>query len=162
MYCCLTHWGWDKMAAIFQTTFSNAFSWMNIYQFRLKLHWSLFPRVQLTIFQHWFRWWFGTKQATRYNLNQWWLVYWCIYASFGLNELTHHGLVMPHGNINLVNIGSGNGFLTAPSHYLNLDFSLVRFSDIHLRGTGLILGLHLASERLCYKLTPSLIGWAQT
>ena len=24
----LTHWGWDKMAAIFQTTFSNAFSWM--------------------------------------------------------------------------------------------------------------------------------------
>ena len=24
---CLTHWGRDKMAAIFQTTFSNAFSW---------------------------------------------------------------------------------------------------------------------------------------
>ena len=22
-------------------------------------------------------------------LNQWWLVYWCIYASHGLNELTH-------------------------------------------------------------------------
>ena len=26
----LTHWGCDKMAAIFQTTFSNAFSWMKI------------------------------------------------------------------------------------------------------------------------------------
>ena len=25
------------------------------FQFRLKFHWSLFPRVQLTIFQHWFR-----------------------------------------------------------------------------------------------------------
>ena len=25
----LTHWGRDKMAAIFQTTFSNAFSWMS-------------------------------------------------------------------------------------------------------------------------------------
>ena len=24
----LTHWGWDKMAAIFKTTFSNGFSWM--------------------------------------------------------------------------------------------------------------------------------------
>ena len=24
----LTHWGWDKMDAISQTTFSNAFSWM--------------------------------------------------------------------------------------------------------------------------------------
>ena len=23
----LTHWGWGKMAAIFQTAFSNAFSW---------------------------------------------------------------------------------------------------------------------------------------
>ena len=27
----LTHWGRDKMAAIFQTTFSNAFSWMKMY-----------------------------------------------------------------------------------------------------------------------------------
>ena len=45
----------DKMAAIFQTTFWNAFSWMKMYQFRLRFHWSLFPRVKLTIFQHWFR-----------------------------------------------------------------------------------------------------------
>ena len=51
----LTHWGWDKMAAIFQTTFSNAFSWIKMFKFRLIFHWSLFPRVQLTIFQHWFR-----------------------------------------------------------------------------------------------------------
>ena len=50
----LTHWGWDKMAAIFQTTFSNAFSWMKIYKFRLRFHLSLFPRVQLTIFRHCF------------------------------------------------------------------------------------------------------------
>ena len=52
---CLTHWGREKMAAIFQTTFSSAFSWMKMFKFRLKFHWSLFPRVQLTIFQHWFR-----------------------------------------------------------------------------------------------------------
>ena len=51
----LTHWGRDKMAAIFQTTFSNAFSWMKMYEFRLKFHCRLFLRVQLTIFQHWFR-----------------------------------------------------------------------------------------------------------
>ena len=51
----LTHWGPDKMAAIFQTTFSKAFSRMKIYEFWLRFHWSLFPRVQLTIFQHWFR-----------------------------------------------------------------------------------------------------------
>ena len=48
----LTHWGRDKMAAIFVTTISNAFSWMKINKFRLRFHWSLFPRDQLTIFQH--------------------------------------------------------------------------------------------------------------
>ena len=37
----LTHWGRDKMAAIFQTTVSNGFSWMKMYEFRLKFHWSL-------------------------------------------------------------------------------------------------------------------------
>ena len=51
----LTHWGWDNMAAISQSAHSNAFPWMKIYEFRLKFHWSLFLRIQLTIFQHWFR-----------------------------------------------------------------------------------------------------------
>ena len=51
----LTHWGRDKMAAIFQTTFSNAISWMKMFEFRLKFYWSLFLKVQLIIFQHWFR-----------------------------------------------------------------------------------------------------------
>ena len=39
----------------FQTIFSNAFSWMKTYKFRKRFHWSMFPRVQLTIFQHRFR-----------------------------------------------------------------------------------------------------------
>ena len=43
----LTHWGRDKMDAISQTTFSNTFSWMKIFEFRLTFHWSLFPRFQL-------------------------------------------------------------------------------------------------------------------
>ena len=43
----LTHWGWDKKATIFQTTFSNAFSWMKMYKIRLRFHRSLCPRVQL-------------------------------------------------------------------------------------------------------------------
>ena len=83
----LTYWGRVKMAVVFQTTFSNAFSWMKMYEFQLKFHWILFPRVQLTIFQHWFRQWLGAGQATSHYLNQWWLVYWCIYESLCLNEL---------------------------------------------------------------------------
>ena len=35
--CLLTHWAWDKMNAIFQTTFSNGFSRMKMYEFWLKL-----------------------------------------------------------------------------------------------------------------------------
>ena len=84
----LTHWGWDNMATIFQTIFSIAFSWMKMYVLQLKFHWSLFLRVQLTIFQHWLGWWLGANQVTSHSLNQWWLVCWCIYTSLSLNELT--------------------------------------------------------------------------
>ena len=67
-----THWGQDKMAVIFQTTFSTAFPWMEMFEFRLKFHWNLFLRVQLIILQHWFRKWLGAEPATSHYLNQWW------------------------------------------------------------------------------------------
>ena len=82
----LTHWGRDKIAAVSQTTLSNAFSWMKMLEFRLRFHWSLFLSVQLTIFQHWFRYWLGAGKATSHYLKQWWLNYRRIYASLGLNE----------------------------------------------------------------------------
>ena len=41
---CLTHWGRDKMDDIFQTTFSNAFSWMKIYEFRLSFSLKFVPK----------------------------------------------------------------------------------------------------------------------
>ena len=47
----LTHWGWD----IFQTTFSNAFSFMKMFQFRLRFHWSLL---------------FSLKNKPQWNLNR--------------------------------------------------------------------------------------------
>ena len=50
---------------------------------------SLFPGVKFAIFQHWFRQWLGADQATCHYLNQRWLVYWRIYASFGLNEFIY-------------------------------------------------------------------------
>ena len=83
----LTHWGWDKMAATSGMIFSNAFSWMKMYEFWFKFHWSLFPMLQLTIFQYWLRQWLGTNQVTSHHLNQWWLDYWHIYVSIGLKKL---------------------------------------------------------------------------
>ena len=41
----LTHWGRDKMAAILQTTYSNPFSWMKMYEFGFKFHCNLVLRV---------------------------------------------------------------------------------------------------------------------
>ena len=51
----LTHWGRGKIAAISQTTMSSAFSRIKMLEYRLKFHWSLFLRVQLTISQQWYQ-----------------------------------------------------------------------------------------------------------
>ena len=48
----LTHCDRDNMAAMSQTTFSSAFSWMKMFEFRLNINWSLFLRVQLMIFRY--------------------------------------------------------------------------------------------------------------
>ena len=51
----LTHWSRDKIATISQMTFSNAFSWTKIHEFRLRFHWILFLKFELIIFQQYFR-----------------------------------------------------------------------------------------------------------
>ena len=58
-----------------------------IYEFRLRLHWSLFLVFKLTISYHWPRQWLDLDQETSDYPNQWWLIDWRIYASLGLNEL---------------------------------------------------------------------------
>ena len=48
----LQHSRRDKLAAIFQTPFSNAFSWRKHINFDYIYHWTLFPETGLVIFQH--------------------------------------------------------------------------------------------------------------
>ena len=79
--------GREKMADISQTTFSKNFSSLEIIEIWLRFQWSLFLRVQLAIFQHWFRRRLGAGQVTSHCLNQLWLVKGRIYASLGLNDL---------------------------------------------------------------------------
>ena len=43
----LTHERPDKIASIFQTIFSDAFSWITVYDFQFECHWTLFLKVQL-------------------------------------------------------------------------------------------------------------------
>ena len=55
-------WGQDKMAAIFQKTFCNTFSWMKMYEFQLRFRRSLFLRVKLTALVQIMAWcWPGDK-----------------------------------------------------------------------------------------------------
>ena len=51
----ITHWGRDKIAAIWQMRFSNAFSWMKMFEFCLRFQWNLFLRFEIPIFHHWYR-----------------------------------------------------------------------------------------------------------
>ena len=46
---------WEEMAANSHNTFSDAFSWIKLYEFWLKCHWNLLLRCKLTVFQHWIR-----------------------------------------------------------------------------------------------------------
>ena len=81
------------MAAISQTTFWSAFSWIKMYKFRLKFHWILFLRVQQYSS-------IGSDDglaSTRRQAIIWTndgLVYWCICASLSLNELTKPNMIL--------------------------------------------------------------------
>ena len=66
----LTHLASDRMAAVLQMIFSDAFSWMKNFVFLSKFHRGLFLSIQLTITQHWFWWWLGAKKARSHYLNQ--------------------------------------------------------------------------------------------
>ena len=55
----LTYFLLDKMAAISQTIFSDAFSWIQSFIFWLIFHGSVFLCIQLTMTQQWFTQWHG-------------------------------------------------------------------------------------------------------
>ena len=43
----LTYWGQDKVVATFQKTFSYVFSWIKLYEMRLRFHWRIFPKFTI-------------------------------------------------------------------------------------------------------------------
>ena len=96
-------------------------SWKKLHRLRLKFHRRLFPMVQLTTPQHWFRQWLVALSATSHYLNQCWLFYWRIYASYDLNELTVCGLMTPY-SLRLLDHHCFRQWpvaCSAPSYYLN-------------------------------------------
>ena len=75
---------WTKRAAILQTIFSDAFSWMKNFVFWLKVHWSLLPGVQFTIYLG-----IGLNNSLTPNRRQAiiWInadpIHWCICGTWG-------------------------------------------------------------------------------
>ena len=84
----LTHWGRDKMDAISQMIFSYAFSWMKMYELRLKFHWRLFPRVKINNIPAFVQIMAWRRPGEKPLSEPIMVTYWRIYASLGLNELT--------------------------------------------------------------------------
>ena len=68
--CLCNSWGWDRMAEIRETTFSNSFLSMKFVIFGFKFGGICFQIVHYMIGQHWFRYWLGSKEETSHYLNQ--------------------------------------------------------------------------------------------
>ena len=66
---CLTHWDRNIMVIILQTTFSNAFYWIQIGVFWLKSHWNLFPRPNWQDVRLWLGQSAGTAKVRSHYLN---------------------------------------------------------------------------------------------
>ena len=78
----LAHWGRGKIAAIFQTTYSNAFSWMKMFEFWLTFHISLkfVPKGSVNNIP-------ALVQIMAWRQSGDKPFYWRIYVSLGLNVL---------------------------------------------------------------------------
>ena len=73
------------MAVNFLTTISNAFSWIKNIEISIEIllkFVSKGPTNNIPALVQIMAW----RQATSHYLSQWWLIYWCIYASLALNE----------------------------------------------------------------------------
>ena len=104
----LTHWGQDKVATMLQT-FPNIFHWTKTFEFKKKLHWNL------SLGSNWQWVSIGSDNGLVPNRQQAiiWTndgpVYWYVYESLGLDELTLSALPK---------ISCRNKFSTMPANAL--------------------------------------------
>ena len=78
----LTHWGRNKMATTFKCIFSNENLCISLKLSLKFVSWA--PITNIITLVHVMAW---CRPGDKPLSEQWWLVYWRIYASLGLNEL---------------------------------------------------------------------------
>ena len=123
----LTHWGQDKMDAIWQTTFSSAFSWMKMFEFELKFHWGLFlrdPINNIPALVQIMAWYLrGDKPLSEPMMGSL-LMHICVPLPQWVNSLWHSSAIWQHrSGSTLVQIMAW--CLMAPGHYLNQCWLLI-------------------------------------
>ena len=129
---------------------------------------ALWGRVDAAVNYHWFRQWLVAWATPSHYLNQYWnVVNWTLRNKFQRN-LNRHSYTFMLEN------AFGNGVCDLTSILPRLQYFKVQIDFIHIFQdycteigeiklyTGLILDLRPAYGRRRYKVTPSLIGWAQT
>ena len=99
-----------------------------MHKFRLRFHKILFPKVQLTISEHWFRKWLGPDQATSHYLKQCWFAdaYMHHSASMSLYINTLHTVWISYLRYN-----SSQPYLYANMY---LSMSEISFTDSKVQG----------------------------
>ena len=105
-----------------------------MYEYRLKFHWNLFLRFQLTIFQHWFRQWLGAGQLGDKTLCEPMMVslmtHICVTRPQLVNSLLGDAIWRHKSGSTLFQVMPR---LTAPSDYLNryIDLPPKTLCDTH-------------------------------
>ena len=130
----LTQFPLDKIATISQMTFLNTFSWMKNFVSLFEFHWGFFPRVQLTISQHWFRCLFGPCLVPSHYVNQCRPSSLMHNAALGGDEL----------NASSVYIRDPNLVITVPADVLSPNGARPS------AGTALPEKLHMSSFKFCW------------
>ena len=124
----------EKNAAISQTTFSKAFSWMKVHEFGLRFHWSLLIGIELTIITNPFNFRISLK------LKMWmfdnYLAMWSVILLILYSELCSQLQI----------------FILSDILHTKHRFKI--------SSSGTILCMGSANERRRYIVTSTLIGWA--
>ena len=135
-----------------------------MYKFWLIFHWSSFVGVQLTIFQHCFRRWFGADQVTSHYLRQLWprlVMHTCLLCLLlGCRAINCHGInlkfqqysILSYGKINM---SLGINVLRTPLADPICDWlaALLRVQGVKWLGSKVYEPIGIAGGQFQYKLS---------
>ena len=114
---------------------------MQLYEFSLEFHLSLFPNSNLQYFSIGSEW-HGVDQATNHYLKQWWLDYRLIYASLVLNEFKRFPL----------------SFSDITSVWILAHYVMGKFCDTHIMSIAGVVNVTCTENVLLFAMRNSYVS----